>query len=71
MDTSGNLQVLLLKIALFTYFKTNILGHTKLLPWSSDFLFENKERASKVFIFVQKISYIILWSERMFFFIAK
>ena len=29
------------------------LGHTKLIPWSSDFIFENKERASEIFIFVQ------------------
>ena len=42
------------------------LGQTKLIPWSSDFVFENKERASELFIFVQKISSIILWSERMF-----
>ena len=42
-------------------------GHTKLIPWSSDFVFENKEQASGIFIFVQKISSIILWSEQMFF----
>ena len=29
-----------------------ILGHTKLIPWSSDFVFENKERVSEIFIFV-------------------
>ena len=44
------------------------LGHTKLIPWCSDFVFENKERASAIFIFVQKLFSIILWSERMFFF---
>ena len=32
-----------------------ILGHTKLTPWSLDFVFENEERASEIFIFVQKI----------------
>ena len=31
------------------------LGHTKLIPWSSDFVFEKKERVSEIFIFVQNI----------------
>ena len=43
------------------------IGHTKLMPWSSDFVFENKERASENFIFVQQNSSIRLWSERMIF----
>ena len=43
------------------------LRHTKLMPWSSDLVFENKERASEIFIFVQKISPIIFWSKWMFF----
>ena len=29
------------------------LGNTKLIPWSSDFVFENKDRSSEIFIFVQ------------------
>ena len=32
----------------------DVLGHTKLIPWSSDFLFENKERVSEIFIFIPK-----------------
>ena len=31
---------------------SRILGHTKLLPWSSNLVFENKERALEIFIFV-------------------
>ena len=40
------------------------LGHTKLIPWSSDFVFENKERASEIFIFVHLFLqvFVTLWS---------
>ena len=38
-----------------------------MIPCSSDFVFENKKRASEIFIFVQKYFSIILLSKRMFF----
>ena len=52
-----------------SYIQVNLLpfGYTKLIPWSSDFVLENKEQASEISIFVQKNYSIILWSERMLF----
>ena len=37
---------------LIKYTAVSSLGNTKLIRWSSDFVFENEERASEIFIFV-------------------
>ena len=49
-------------------FKENrLLGQTKLIPWSSDFPFENMERESDICFYFFIIFSKILRSERYFF----